>query len=378
MKILYLNMRFAKNGLSTNIRDLTRGMIEDGHEMHIVTTGFWGKDVTDTSFFDDLKKEFKDLGVHIHYMANPTGNSLKKVYNAIKGFVQVISYIRKINPDVIHSHSPNMTFVPYLMGKKFVSTVHADTITPNFRYKHPTLLIAVSEGSKEFTKRVMHSPEKTIRMVYHGIDKRFSIPETKESILSLKEKNGIPKDKLIIGAVGRIIAMKGQDVLLNAIGQYLSPDLKQKIHIVLVGDYESKHTVSWLDNFIKANQVEDQITILSFRDPKPYYQMFDIFVLPSRSDTFGLVAVEAMMSGCCTIRSDSNGAYDQINHGENGFIFEMDDAKGLASYLDKVLNNKKLRNKLSVNGKQKALTQFTQKAMVDNTLKVYEELINMN
>ncbi|WP_339654736.1 glycosyltransferase family 4 protein [uncultured Maribacter sp.] len=378
MKILFIVMRFGKDGLATNILELTKGMVNKGHEVHILTSGYKIKSSNNTEFFDNLKSEFQHLGVHMRYFKEPKGNPIKKGIQTILSFYKVMLQVKKINADVIHCHSPNMTFVPWLLGKKFVSTVHADTITPNFRYKHPTLLIAVSEGSKEFTKRVMHSPEESIRMVFHGIDERFSIPETKDSILSLKEKDGIPKDKLIIGAVGRITPMKGQDVLLNAIGQYLSPELKHKIHIVLVGDYESKNTDSWLDTFIKANQIENQITILPFRDPKPYYQMFDIFVLASRSDTFGLVAVEAMMSGCCTIRSNANGAYDQIKHGEDGFIFEMDDAKGLASYLDRLLNNEKLRNKLSVNGKQKALTQFTQKAMVDNTLKVYDELLNMN
>lgn len=375
MKILFIVMRFGKDGLATNILDLTKGMVQKGHEVHILTSGYKIKSSTNTAFFDNLKNEFQHLGVQMHYFNEPKGNFIKKGIHTILSFSKVMSMVKKINADVIHCHSPNMTFVPWLLGKKCVSTVHADTITPNFRYKHPTLLIAVSEGSKEFTKRVMHSPEESIRMVYHGIDERFAEVEDAVTILALKEKEHIPTDKILIGVVGRITPMKGQDVLANAIGKYLSPELKEKIHIVLVGDYESNGSKEWFNTFLKDNNLQNQITILSFRDPKPYYQLFDVFVLPSRSDTFGLVAVEAMMGECCVIRSNSNGAYDQIQNGENGFIFPMDDEAALAKLLKKVLTDEDLRNNLGVAAKNTALEKFTKTQMINNTLEVYKELL---
>ena len=375
MKILFIVMRFGKDGLATNILDLTKGMVEKGHEVHILTSGYKIKSSNNTEFFDNLKSEFQHLGVHMHYFKEPKGNAIKKGIQTILSFSKVMLQVKKINADVIHCHSPNMTFVPWLLGKKCVSTVHADTITPNFRYKHPTLLIAVSEGSKEFTERVMHSPEKSIRMVYHGIDERFAEVEDTATLVALKEKEHIPTDKIIIGVVGRITPMKGQDVLANAIGKYLSPELKEKIHIVLLGDYESNGSKEWFDTFLKDNKLQNQITILSFRDPKPYYQLFDVFVLPSRSDTFGLVAVEAMMGGCCVIRSNSNGAYDQITDGENGFIFPMDDEAALAKLLEQALTDEDLRLKLGVAAKRTALEKFTKKQMINNTLEVYKELL---
>lgn len=375
MKILFIVMRFGKDGLATNILELAKGMTQKGHNVHILTSGYKIKATNNIAFFDTLKSEFNQLGVSMHYFDEPKGNVVKKALNTIFSFTKVMSVVNKINADVIHCHSPNMTFVPWLLGKKFVSTVHADTITPNFRYKHPTLLIAVSEGSKEFTKRVMHSPEKSIRMVYHGIDERFAEVEDAKTLMELKEKEQIPTDKILIGAVGRITPMKGQDVLVNAIGKYLTKELKEKIHIVLVGDYESKGSKEWFNNFLKDNNLLDKITILSFRDPKPYYQLFDVFVLPSRSDTFGLVAVEAMMGECCVIRSNSNGAYDQIQNGENGFVFTMDDEAALAKLLEKVLIDEGLRKKLGIAAKKTALQKFTKRQMINNTLEVYKELL---
>jgi|GEM_PF-600522 len=374
MRILFIVMRFGKDGLATNILELTRGLSLIGHEMHIITGGYAKEHAADASFFNELKSEFKDLGVQMHYVARPLGGILKKGLQTSKMLVQVATAIKKIDADVIHCHSPNLTFIPWYMKKKYISTVHADTIKPNFRYEHPDLLIAVSQGSQEFTERVMHSPKESIRMVYHGVSERFAVPESSETLQQLKVANAIPLDKVIIGVVGRITPQKGTDILLNAIGKFLSKELVDQLHIVIVGDYQNKDQEAWLTGLLEENGLEKSITVLPFRDPKPYYQIFDVFVLPSRSDTFGLVAVEAMMSGCCTIRSDSNGAYDQILHEKDGMIFPMEDAQELANQLTKVLKDDSLRSQLGIEGKKKALENFTQKVMIDKTLAVYEEL----
>ncbi|MBQ4915651.1 glycosyltransferase family 4 protein [Maribacter sp. MMG018] len=377
MKIVFIVMRFGKDGLATNILDLTRGLVHKGHELHIITSGFKSIASDDYTFFEKLKTEFNTLGVQLHYFKEPSGNALKKGFGSIASLVKISSLLVQLKADVIHCHSPNLTFIPWLLRKKYVSTVHADTIRPNARYKHPNLLIAVSKGSQEFTETVMGSPSESIRMVYHGISDRFANEIPQEDLKALKIKNGIPTNKLIIGFVGRISEMKGTDILMEAIGKYLPGPLKEKIHIVLVGDYLNKDKEQWLENMLQENQLQDMVTVLSFQDPKPFYQLFDVFVLPSRSDTFGLVAVEAMMSGCCTIRANSNGAYDQIDDGVNGMIFPMEDAQQLGQKLAQVLSDENLRETLAKKGKEKALANFTHKQMIDNTLKVYEELVSM-
>lgn len=377
MKIVFVVMRFGRDGLSTNILELARGLIQKGHELQIITSGFKSNATGDSTFFQELKTEFNTLGVALHYFEEPYGNGLKKGITSVKSLLKIRGLLKKINPDVIHCHSPNLTFIPWLMGKKYLSTVHADTITPNARYKHPTLLIAVSEGSKEFTQRVMSSPPESIRLVYHGISERFATELPKDELEKLKSKYAIPTDKLLLGFVGRISEMKGTDILVEAIGKYLPKSIRAKIHIVFVGDYLNKDKEKWLDDMLGEYGLKDRLTVVPFQDPKPFYQLFDVFVLPSRSDTFGLVAVEAMMSGCCTIRADSNGAYDQITHGVNGMVFPMEDAQQLGQQLEQVLSDENLRVQLAKKGKEKALASFTEKQMINNTLKVYEELIQM-
>lgn len=375
MRIIFIAMRFRRDGFATNVLDLAEGLIKEGHEIHLITTGFLKSEKADEdAYFKSLQRDIQDWGVKMYYFKEPKGNKLKKAWMSLVGTVKILYYILTIKADVIHAQSPNTTLFPWLLGKKFVSTVHTDTIRPNFSYKHPHLLIAVSSGSKDFTEKVMGTDPKTVRVVHHGISKRFSEPVPKAEILELKEKNNIPKDKLIVGFVGRLVKAKGLDVLIEAVAKHLPKNTLEKIHLVFVGHYDNPTDEKWLMDLIVNGQLQDRYSILPFQDPKPVYQMFDIFALPSRIDTFGLVAAEAMMSGCCTIRANSYGAEDQIDSGKNGFIFKMDDAKELAEYLNLVINDTNLRERLAEAGKKKALELFTKEKMVKRTVEVYEEL----
>ncbi|MFT5737775.1 MAG: glycosyltransferase involved in cell wall biosynthesis [Maribacter sp.] len=375
MKILFIAMRFRRDGFATNVLDLTQGLVERGHEIHLITSGFLkSDDKGEDTYFKKLQQDLKDWGVKVYYFKEPKGNILKKGILSITETLKVLYYILKIKADVIHAQSPNTTLFPWLLGKKYISTVHTDTIRPNFSYKHPDLLIAVSSGSKDFTEKVMGTDPKTVRIVHHGISKRFAEPIPKEETQRLKQQNKIPTDKLIIGFVGRLVKAKGLDVLIDAVAIHLPKEVRDKIHLVLVGHFDDADGEKWLLDLIEQEHLEKKVSVLPFQDPKPVYQMFDVFTLPSRIDTFGLVAVEAMMSGCCTIRANSYGATDQINHGKSGFIYDMEDAKELGKLLHQVINDHALRNTLAVAGKEKALIQFTKDGMVEKTVTVYEEL----
>jgi glycosyltransferase involved in cell wall biosynthesis len=378
MKILFTVMRFRKDGFATNVLELTEGLVHKGHEIHIITSGFHHDENTKKdTYFKKLQQDFENLGINIYYFNEPEGNIIKKGVIGLISTLKILYYITIINADVIHAQSPNTTIFPWLLGKKYISTVHTDIIRPNIGYKHPDILIAVSSGSKEFTKGVMGSPPNSIRIVHHGISQRFARKVNPEEITALTQANHIPSDKLIIGFVGRLIEAKGLDVIIDAAANHLRADIMEKIHFVFLGHYDDKEGQVWLENLIKTNHLESKITILPFQDPRPFYKIFDVFALPSRTDTFGLVAVEAMMSGCCTIRANSYGAVDQINNGVDGYIFDIDDSKELARLLQQVIEDAPLRAKIADAGRERALKDFTKDTMVENTIKVYEELMSM-
>ena len=376
MKVLFILSRIEKNGVTTHSLDLARGLVKHGHELVMITGGIYGG-VTNKhyEFLKEILRDFEDIGTEIHYFGLPKGNILNKSYTAIKSILKVLRLIKAIKADVIHCQSPNTTFMPWLIRKKYVTTVHSDLLKPNIMYKNPTKLIAVSGESKKYGIRVLKAKAEDVPIVLHGISKRFSKPVPEDKKQAIKTQNNIPDDKILIGFVGRITQVKGLDILIKAVAEDLPSNLRDKVHLIFLGDYYLDSDKAWLNNHIEQSGISNQITLMPFQDPQPIYQIFDIFVLPSRSDTFGLVAVEAMMSGCCTVRSDSYGAYDQIDHGTDGFIFEMDNHVQLSRILTELLNNPKLRSEIAKKGKAKALENFTIDAMTLNTIEVYKTLL---
>lgn len=139
------------------------------------------------------------------------------------------------------------------------------------------------------------------------------------------------------------------------------------------GELNSKE-YNWLSGMISDAKIASFTKQIAFRDPKPFYDIFDIFVLPSRMESFPLVTLEAMMSGCCPIRSNTEGAYEQINDGVDGLLFTTEKHEELSACLTQLVNNKDKMQLLAKNAKEKALATFTIPVMTQETLKIYEKI----
>ncbi|MDX1364921.1 MAG: glycosyltransferase family 4 protein [Arenibacter latericius] len=374
MKILFLLSRIEKSGVTLHTLDLAQGLVHLGHELVIISGG-----ITDShnEYLLKIENEFKSLGTEIRTFKTPSGNTLNKIAISIGAVYQILKWIKELKPDVIHSQSPNMSFLPWLLNKPFVSTVHNVNrqLEKSLKYKNPTQLIAISRESKEYGIKVLGAEPESVSVICHGISKRYAEKTPKKELNILRNKYNLPKEKVLIGYVGRITEDKGLDVLITALEKYLPKTTSKNLQVVFLGDYWLDSDESWLNELIEQSPLKDQISIVPFQDPKPFYELFDIFILPSKYEAFGLVSVEAMMSNCCTIRTDTNGALDQINHGIDGFIFQNGNAKELADILTPLIENKELRDTIAEKGKQKALKNFTIEAMTNKTVAIYNKLV---
>lgn len=88
------------------------------------------------------------------------------------------------------------------------------------------------------------------------------------------------------------------------------------------------------------------------------------------------VVIEAMSSGCCCVRSNVEGAYDQIDDGKTGFLFENENVEQLSSILKFLIENPDRRTEVAKAGREKALKEFTSEVMAKKTIDVYKKVIN--
>jgi len=371
MHILFLLSRIEKNGVTLHTLDLAKGLIAEGHQLTMLTGGI--SDGTNP-YLLKIEKEFIDNGITLKTFKIPKGNIFSKTLTSFSSILVLLKWILQLKADIIHCQSPYMTFLPWMVGKKFVTTVHNVSLIQNLKYRNPTRLIAISTDSKTYGAQILKAKEENIDIVFHGISERFSKPISEVEKKQLRIKHNIANNSLVIGYVGRITIEKGLDVLIKAVDQY---DIKRDeidIRLVFLGDYYKDEDKYWL-SALKEAHPNIKIQILDFQDPKPIYDIFDIFVLPSNSEAFGLVCVESMMSNCCTVRTDTIGARDQIKDGEDGFIFPVGDAAALYNIFEKIIPDENLRLEVAKKGKKSALANFTIKAMTLKTIAVYDKVI---
>ncbi|RKR07181.1 glycosyltransferase involved in cell wall biosynthesis [Maribacter vaceletii] len=362
--------RIEQTGVTTHTLDLVSGLRSENHEVCLITGG----KVTDSdNRINDFYLNFEKLGAIIKEFDVPSGSLLKKIITSISSIYFIIKTIKTCNPDIIHAQSPYMTFIPWLMGKKFTTTIHNTKLKNKIQFKKPTHLIAISNESCTIGESVFNIKRDDITIVNHGVSKRFSNPISLIEKKDIINKFNIPKSKIIVGFVGRLTRDKGCDILIHSIKK-LKKETLDKVHFVFLGSTHGSKDHNWLIKQITEADIENFISIISFQDPKPFYDIFDIFILPSRMESFPLVTIEAMMSGCCPIRSNTEGAYEQIEEGVNGILFENESITGCTTALEKVINDDKLRLQFGNNAKEKALKNFTIPVMTKNTLKVYNKI----
>ncbi len=182
--------------------------------------------------------------------------------------------------------------------------------------------------------------EKPIKTIGYGVD-TAAFAEPNRSARELRASLNIPPDDIVIGYIGRMISMKGLDLLIEAFAQLRSehPELGTKLLLVGGGEAEQE-TMRRSQSLGLANDIR-HVPSVSQGEVPGYMHALDLLVLPSRrhrmwAEQFGRVLVEAMAAGKIVIGS-SSGAIPEVI-GDAGFIFPENDAPALARTIQRAIS----------------------------------------
>ena len=227
----------------------------------------------------------------------------------------------------------------------------------------------VGEENKQFFKKYDVSDDK-LTWLPHAIDNQRFRQYYLENVSykkNIKSRLGILSDFTIL-FVGRLHEVKRPIDIIKSI-----LNMKRSCHILFVGDGDLKKEI--LD-FCKKNKFED-FTITGFvnqSDILKYYLISDLFILPSRSETWGLVVNEALNFNLPVIVSNKVGCSLDLCTEQNGFIFEMGNIAELSSKIRFMKDNSTIRV-----GMGKVGGQIVANYSYDTTIKhLIESLVNLN
>ncbi|MBF0274567.1 MAG: glycosyltransferase family 4 protein, partial [Nitrospinae bacterium] len=167
---------------------------------------------------------------------------------------------------------------------------------------------------------------------------------SKEEIVAIRKKK---KEKIKLVSAGRFVSKKAFERGIEVVHELVKKGLNVEYEII--GDGEDKEKYLTL---IKKYNVEKQVTISPFIPVDQFSQLVekyvhaDFFVMLGRYDeqhddieTFGIVYIEANMSGCPVIACDVGGVSDAVSDGKNGFLFQEYDSQKIAEKMNSLIND---------------------------------------
>lgn len=235
------------------------------------------------------------------------------------------------------------------------------------------LVIAISKSVSDHLIEDFHvSPEQVIQ-VYNGIELDRYIPENNIKDELLMERIGLKKGQIVIGAVSRLVAIKGIKYLIHAFSKVYSkyPDTR----LLLIGNGPERQN---LEKEINELGISHKVFMISEEKTplEKYMFIFDIFCLPSLKEGLGMSLMEAMAAGRACIASDIAGPAELIENGVNGILLPPADEGALAGAILRLVQDKALRATLANNARQKAFDNFSIDKSSERMIEAYKEIKN--
>lgn len=283
------------------------------------------------------------------------GTTSKNYKFNIKVLLKLLDTIKKENIEILHVHLANAILygiiVKTLKPKiKLIYHEHGE-IYSNKKLKYflkifknkVDLFIAVSKSCKKKIIEKVNIDDKKITILYNFIDlDKFNIDKITWNIKEEKKKLNIKDNGFVIGFVGRLAKVKGCEYLIKAL-TYL--DFPYKVLIAGNGPLKTN-----LKKLSKKLNIEDKVIFLGhIQDIRLIYSLLDSIVVPSISESFGLVILEAQSFKIPIIASNIPAINEIIKDEENGLFFEQENEKDLAKKIKILYTDINLRKKITKN-----------------------------
>jgi D-inositol-3-phosphate glycosyltransferase len=322
----------------------------------------------------------------------------------ISGLSQEFSRImRTENYDVIHSHYwlSGKVAMPAAkeLGIPLVHTMHTmarvknlnlaegETPEPMIRVQGETqvvaganALIANTDAEGASLVSLYDACPDIVHVVSPGVDLYTFTPG--ESRSAAREFTGQPHDALVVSFVGRIQPHKGPEVLIRATSELVkhTPLLRHKLIVNVVGGASGANTeeVDRLKELSTWLGIDD---VVRFTPPVPrvdlphWYRAADLVIVPSYSESFGLVALEAQACGTPVVATAVGGLRTAVADGISGVLVDGHDPKAWSSVISRLLQEPQRRVLLSVGAIEHA-SHFGWDVTARGTLDIYDLVIS--
>ena len=262
--------------------------------------------------------------------------------------------------------------VKLIYTRQMMITRSKRDIYHRYLYRHVDLFLTITEQLRQLAQQLLPMREDSIKTLYYGVENPPVLTVNDRG--KLRESIGIPQNNFAIGMVGRIEEGKGQHLLVQAVQKLVANG--ENIHATIIGPAMNSAFEAALQKQVDEWGLNDKICFYgSHNNPIEIMSAFDVVVLATKQETFGLVLIEAMRNGVAVIGTRAGGVPEIIDEGTTGLMFAPENSQDLAEKLSLLISDKELSSKLAQAGKEKADRMFTQEKHYQQLIDYMQELI---
>lgn len=248
-----------------------------------------------------------------------------------------------------------------------LSRLHRVTLSKSAR------IIAVSQAVASQLRADAIVPPEKISVVLNGIDTaRFQAARQKFARREFLNGWELPENSLLVGTVGELTPLKGQEDFLRAAVQVLEQHPAAYFIIAGIDHSRGNEHRTHIEHLIEELNLKQRVRLLGWmEDLAQLYCALDVFVSASHTESFGLALAEAMASGTAVVATETEGARELIRPGETGLLVPIRDIDKLAEAVLVLLKDGDSRSRLGTNAQQAASTNFSVERMIAETEAIY-------
>lgn len=189
----------------------------------------------------------------------------------------------------------------------------------------------------------------------------------------------LPPQGLLLGLIGRFDQGKGQLFVVEAFGQLREALPGTDVQLVLVGESTKNQGSAYRETVLRRIAELGLTEVVHVREftnaPEVFYRAIDVFIMASRSETFGMVTVEAMASGLPVVGTRAGGTQDIVQHGHTGLLYPPGDAAALVAALGSLLRNPAQARQMGQAGQAEARQRYAHHRQCELTEAVIADVL---
>lgn len=331
-------------GTEIQTLNLVQALLEGGHQ--VVTACYF-------EHSQEMVKRFEQAGSRV-MLLSPGGTRIGGWRDILFLYKALRKVVKVVRPDVVHVQYMAPGAIPILLlrllgVKQIVATTHtAADIYPSLRLVHfiqrhgVRAFICITERAERsfFGTSQLYDEQTPLKKhnhftIYNALSRVFTD-------LPLERNN---KQPVTLGVVSRLERIKGMDLVVPAFAEVRKahPDVR----LLIVGDGSLRQE---MQKQAEALRVKEAIEWVG-RQPQEalprWYQRMDIVLMPSRSEGFGLTAIEGMACGCVVVAARTGGLSEVVRDGEVGLLHDPESVMDMATQIQKLIAHPDWWKKLS-------------------------------